>query len=66
MNYTTWEDMLYTAAEFRDFSEKSNGFKDDVNRNSRIRDDNMHFADFVDAGSTALINNSPGFVASLI
>lgn len=62
MAYKTWDEIFYTSEEFAPISKKLNA----VNRNHRLRCTGKRFAEFVNAGSDALLRDNPDFVAHLI
>ena len=49
-----WGDLLYSDEEMHQLYSISNGFNDDINTNDRVRTSNEKYADFIDAGMTAL------------
>ena len=50
-----WGDLLYSDEEMHQLYSISNGFNDDINTNDRVRTSNEKYADFIDAGMTALM-----------
>lgn len=58
--------ILYTNEEFHSLFCLSKGFNDDHNKNHRIREDNETFSDFIDSGSSSLIEEFPNLVKKLL
>lgn len=61
-----WESLLYFEEEFHALCELSKTFNDDINKNHRIRKEGESFSEFIDAGSSALINENLSIVQRLI
>lgn len=57
---------MYTEEEFLRLYTETNGFNDDINRNHRVRPEGESFADFIDKGSDALIQEHSELVKQLI
>lgn len=61
-----WGDLLYSDEEMHQLYSISNDFNDDINRNDRVRTSNEKYADFIDAGMTALMEEHPNLFKLLI
>ena len=66
MSYNNWDAMLYTTEEISGLYNASDGFNDDINSNSKARNDDESFASFIGEGIDELIREDPEFVAGLI
>ena len=66
MKTENWNTLLYSDEEFNVLYEMSNGFNDDINKNHRVREMNEAFSQYMDDGSTALVEEHPTLVKSLL
>lgn len=59
MAYQDWDSMLYSDEEFNALYEKTDGFNDEFHSNHPLCPEGMTFEQFVDEGSTSLIEKNP-------